>query len=114
MRTSRSANRIGAIGFGMVLLLAGHFAWAQELVVGKVTAFNYLQDTIDINGMRFDLSSTSKRELISRFGDVKPGLAVAFEAKGKQIVRIQPVKSGADFPLLVPPGGAARSAQPVR
>ncbi|MEW5967278.1 MAG: hypothetical protein AB1720_09855 [Pseudomonadota bacterium] len=102
----------GAIGLG-ALLLAGA-AGAAGMAVGKVTAVDPARNTIGINGITFELTDASRRELLVRINEVKPGTAVSFEANGKQVTRILPVQGGTDFPLLPPPGPGARPVMPVR
>lgn len=111
---NRHSRIMGLICLGVMLAAAGRVSVAAERVVGKVTAFNYAQDTIDINGMTFNLTSSSKRELLGHSNTIKPGQAVVFETEGKQVVRIQPIKDGADFPLLTPPGSGVRSVPSTR
>jgi len=101
-----------AVGLG-TLMLAGSAA-AAGMVVGKVTAVDPSRDTITINGIKFELTDAARRELLSRFNEVKPGLAVSYEANGNQLLRIRPVQGGVDFPVLAPPGPAGSPGAPGR
>lgn len=112
MTVKQILRATGAIALS-ALLLAGSAA-AAGLVVGKVTAVDPSRNTIGINGITFELTDAGRRALLSRFNEVKPGLAVSFVANGKQVTHIQPVQSGTDFPLLAPPGSGARLGAPGR
>lgn len=111
MSAQRKIFRTALAAFA--LLLAGS-AGAAGMVVGQVTAVDPARNTIAINGVTFEPTDASRRVLLTRINEIKPGAAVLFETNGKQLIRIEPVRGGADFPAFGPPGPDGRTGPAKR
>lgn len=72
-------------------------------VVGQVTAVDATRNTIDIDGVRFELSATAVKTAKARDVDTllrgfKPGQSVLYEVEKNELKRIEAAEGGVDFP----------------
>lgn len=113
MSANRFARKMCSIFLGGMLAASWQLAAAAGLVTGKVTAVDPAKGMIEINGIPFELTASSKRELQTGTDAIKAGQAVGFEADGKKLIRIQKLRDGADFPAPMAPPGSSKRAAPV-
>lgn len=78
-------------------------------VVGQVTAIDITRNTIDINGIKHELSASAVKKANARdaatlLRGFKPGQAVLFEADKNKLKRIEAMAGGVDFPPHLKPG----------
>lgn len=93
----------------LILIFTGIATVQAGQVVGQVTAVDVSRNTIDINGVKHQLSASAikkanARDAASLLRGFKPGQAVVFEADKNELKRIEPVVGGVDFPAHMNPG----------
>ena len=94
---------------GLFLAMAGIAPAQAGQVVGQVTAVDVSRNTIDINGIKHELSASAVKKANARdaatlLRNFKPGQAVLFEADKNELKRIEAVVGGVDFPAHLKPG----------
>lgn len=94
---------------GLFLAIAGIVPAQAGQVVGQVTAVDASRNTIDINGIKHQVSASAVRGANARDATTllrgfKPGQAVLFEADKNELKRIEAVVGGVDFPAHLKPG----------
>jgi len=93
---------------GLFLAMTGIAPAQAGQVVGQITAVDAAQNTITIDGIRFELSAVAVKQakassantLLRRF---RPGQSVLFEADNNKLKRIEAVEGEVDFPVLLMP-----------
>lgn len=99
---------------GLFLAIAGIVPVQAGQVVGQVTAVDITRNTIDINGIKHELSAsvvkkTNARDAATLLRAFKPGQAVLFEAEKNELKRIEAAVGGVDFPAHLKSGTLAPS-----
>lgn len=97
------------MGVGLFLVCAATLPAQAGQVVGQVTAVDASRNTIDINGIKHELSASAvkkanARDAATMLRGFKPGQAVLFEADKNELKRIEAVVGGVDFPAHLKPG----------
>lgn len=97
------------MAMGLFLAIAGTLPVQAGQVVGQVTAVDAARNTIDINGIKHELSASAvkkanARDAATMLRGFKPGQAVLFEADKNELKRIEAVVGGVDFPAHLKPG----------
>lgn len=97
------------MAIGLFLVYATTLPAQAGQVVGQVTAVDASRNTIDINGIKLQLSASAvkkanARDAASLLRDFKPGQAVLFEADKNELKRIEAAVGGVDFPAHLKPG----------
>lgn len=109
MEKTNMTSHLYLVMLGLILVFTGIASVHAGQVVGQVTAVDVSRGTIDINGIKHELSASvvkqaNARDAASLLRGFKPGQAVVFEADKNELKRIEPVVGGVDFPAHMKPG----------
>ena len=109
MEKANMNPRLRLMVMGLFLAIAGAVPAQAGQVVGQVTAVDASRNTIDINGIKHELSASAVKKANARdaatlLRGFKPGQAVLFEADKNKLKRIEAVVGGVDFPAHLKPG----------
>lgn len=109
MEKAHMNPRLHLMVMGLFLAMAGIAPAQAGQVVGQVTAVDAARNTIDINGIKHELSASAvkkanARDAATMLRGFKPGQAVLFEADKNKLKRIEAVVGSVDFPAHSKPG----------